>query len=82
MPFATFQSPLFIETSKESLSYAVLENALIEGMRDVLPFCEDLGQRKLEDAVVANDTVRNFYVGHVDLVADQIGGKASTGIFN
>lgn len=86
LPSATFQSPLFVETDKDSISFAVLEDALTDAMRDVLPFCEDLGQRKLEqdamefgqrkleDAVESSGD-SDYFIGNVDLVADELGGK-------
>ena len=71
MEFTILESPLFIETSREGISFSVLENALEDAMRDVLPFCEDLDQRRLEDAGAGG----GYYIGNVDLVGGETGGK-------
>lgn len=70
MEYVIFESPLYVETSRDEISYSVLENQLEDAMRDILPFCEDLNQRKLTRA----PSETSFYIGNVDLVGDESGG--------
>ena len=74
LPVSSFESPLFIETNRESVRFPVLENALSEAMRELLPFC-DPGQRRLEDGSEVDHSETSYYIGNVDLVEGDEGGK-------
>ncbi|CAB9518498.1 expressed unknown protein [Seminavis robusta] len=64
----TLTSDLNIETTKDSIAFTVLENALDSALREVLPFCEELGnngrRRRLEDLMGSGS---DYYIGNVDL---------------
>lgn len=55
---------MFVQSSKESISFHVLENALDAAMREVLPFCEDLTSRVRR---LNENSTGYYYVGNVDL---------------
>lgn len=73
LPASTFQSPLFVETSRSSVSFALLENVLTDAMRELLPFC-DPSQRRLDELNVSI-AGGDYYIGNVDLVGDASEGR-------
>lgn len=57
---------VYVQSTKESISYHVLENALEAAMREVLPFCEDITSR-LRRLANIDSADGAYYIGNVDL---------------
>ena len=68
LPFSTVTNDILVQSVGDSLSVATLANALNDRLRDTYAFCDDSGQRRLQNTTdIEDDTDSDFYIGDVDL---------------